>query len=244
MHEWSLFLFTLALHISAGGILSLTLVDRFGTSGARLSEASFFCVLAVTGSIFSFAHLGDIPGAYRALFNPGSSWLSREAWLVGIFVCTTALCAFQIWRKAHYRLFLSAAACFGILATFASSSVYAGAVTQKWQSANPVMEFYGAAFLLGPVLVAITRSGNGKDLNILSAVFGCGVILFVLNVGLSGGLHSGALIIARFLLVAIGIVVSHHALASAKSNKLAMLATFFLVLGEGLGRYVFFMEIE
>jgi anaerobic dimethyl sulfoxide reductase subunit C (anchor subunit)/Tat-targeted selenate reductase subunit YnfH len=242
MHEWSLFLFTLSLHIAAGGVISLALVDRFGSKPASFFEMSLFCALALAGSSFSLIHLGDMSGAYRAFFHPDASWLSREAWSIGIFTGIAAICAFQLWRGVQYRTALAGAACCGLLAIFASAAVYASTVMVKWQMMNPYMEFSGASLLLGPSLVAVMRSGNDKDLRVLGMLFSCGVVLFVLNTGISGNFAGGTLNMARLILAGGGIAAVFFALASTDRRGIAMLAAFFLLAGEGLGRYAFFLE--
>jgi DMSO reductase anchor subunit len=241
MYEWSLLLFTLALHIAVGGMVSLALVDRFGSVKAAFAEVVPFCAVAVLGSFFSLSHLGDMPGAYRALFNPGSSWLSKEAWSAAAFIGTTCFCTLQLWRKARYRYLLIIAACFGLFAVFASSAVYADTVMEKWKQTSPFMEFYGTAFLLGPVLVSVLRTNNKRDMYILSLLFACGVILFILNAGTSGGAAGGPLNIARFALAAVGIAAVFFSLGAEGRKNVAVPAVLFLTLGEGIGRYIFFM---
>ena len=77
MNHWPLLLFTLALQISTGGFLALALLALRNEKDTA-KECVCMAACAIFGTLCSLAHLGDMFGAYRALANVGSSWLSRE----------------------------------------------------------------------------------------------------------------------------------------------------------------------
>ena len=243
MHEWSLLLFTLSLQIAAGGVLSLAVVQYLGGNKASSREITFFAAVACVGASFSLTHLGDMFGAYRALYNFGSSWLSREAWIAGAFAGTTALCALLAWRGKRWNALLAVAALLGLAAVHASSAVYSGTVMEKWTGAGPSAEFFASAFLVGPFLVALPRLENRRDVALLGSLGAAGLILLMAGSGFLRGNAYPALTAARFLVAGIGVVAAVFVLASSRTGKaIAAFAVVCLVLGEGLGRYIFFME--
>jgi anaerobic dimethyl sulfoxide reductase subunit C (anchor subunit) len=243
MNEWSLLLFTLALQAAVGGVVALALVDRLGSGRIGYPELGFFSAVAAAGAIFSLTHLGDMFGAYRALLHVSSSWLSREAWLVGAFVGLTALCAFLTWREKMPSFLLPLAALAGVLLVFASARVYAGTAMEKWTSVCPYADFFATALLVGPFLVGCWRRGDSSDLRILRTLFSLGAILFILNAGFFGGAGREPVAAARFVLTALGLVAGFRVLfADAPLRGMAVAgALFLIILGEGLGRYMFFL---
>lgn len=242
MNEWSLLLFTLALQIAVGGVAALALIGRLGSGRVGYCELGFFCLIAMAGSVFSLTHLGDMFGAYRALLHVTTSWLSREAWLTGAFVGLTALCVFLTWRGKMKPFLLPLAAALGILLLLVSARVYAGSVMEKWTSVCPYADFFAASLLIGPFLVGCWRRDNPSDLRILRLLFGLGVVLFVLNVGFFGGGLREPIAAVRLVLTALGFIAGFRVLFSGVSLKgTAAAGALLLIVGEGIGRYMFFM---
>ncbi|SBW00658.1 putative DMSO reductase anchor subunit [uncultured delta proteobacterium] len=241
MNEWSLLIFTLALQVAVGGVVALALVDRLGSGRAGSRELGLFAVIAVAGSVFSLTHLGDMAGAYRALLHVSSSWLSREALLVVAFASLTVLAALFARKGNMTAILLPLAAIAGILLVFVSARVYAGTVVPKWTSSCPYADFFAAALLTGPFLVGCWRHDDPSDLRILRVLFGLGAVLFILNAGFFGGGVREPIAVARFLLAALGLVAGFRVLfGGASLPGVAAAGVVLLVLGEGVGRYMFF----
>ena len=242
MHEWSLLLFTLFVQIAAGGITALALVQTFGSKDASLKEIGFFALIAGIGACFSLTHLGDMFGAYRALYNPASSWLSREAWVTGAFAGAVVLCAFLAWRGKSWSKLLMSTAILGLVAVYASSAVYASTVMEKWRASSPCVEFFASTFLIGPFIVAFSRRTQRRDLFLTGGLSALGLLLLILNLGMYGGTYDSAFAAVRFLAIGIGFVTAIFTMLGPKhAAPVGVFATVCLVLGEGLGRYLFFM---
>ncbi len=242
MNEWSLLLFTLALQIAAGGVIALALVDRLGSDAVSFAEIACFTGIALLGMAFSLTHLGDMAGAYRALYHPGTSWLSREVWLAGVFAGLALFCSYRARNGSGFGLPLTLAALAGLLLLYASSAVYAASAVAKWNTRCPYAEFFASALLLGPFLAARRRRGNSGDMRIVQTLFSLGVILLLVNAGFFGSAPRDALTAARFGLAGLGIVLAFRVLFTEKGGTPACLAAVCLILGEGLGRYMFFAE--
>lgn len=243
MHEWSLLLFTLSLQIAAGGFTALAVVQYLGREKAFFKEIALFAAIGAVGACFSLTHLGDMFGAYRALYNLGTSWLSREVWLAGAFAGAAALGAFSAWRGNIRSGLLAAVTLLGLAAVYASSAVYASTIMDKWAAGNPYLEFFASTLLIGPVIVALPRLGSSRDLMLIGAVIALGTILLLLNAGMNGGGNIPSITMPRFLVVSLGIAAAAFTMSAHKSQTLlGVFAVTCLVLGEGLGRYLFFME--
>jgi anaerobic dimethyl sulfoxide reductase subunit C (anchor subunit) len=241
MNEWSLLLFTLALQIAVGGMVALALVDLLGSGRVGYPELGFFSAIAIAGSAFSLTHLGDMFGAYRALLHVSTSWLSRETLLAVIFVILTLLSAFLAWRGRPKAFLPPLAALAGILFVFASARVYAETALDKWTSICPYADFFAATLLIGPLLAGCRRRGDASDLRILRVLFSLGAILFVLNVGFFGGLRE-PIAATRLILTAFGLIAGFRVLfAGASPRAVALAGALLLILGEGMGRYMFFL---
>lgn len=81
--NWSLILFTLLAHASAGTIIigSLALFRSGTSSQVRNKDAAISLaalLMLVTGVAFSFLHLGYPAHSFNALNNIGTSWMSME----------------------------------------------------------------------------------------------------------------------------------------------------------------------
>ena len=235
MHHWPLFLFTLALQIAAGGFLTLALAPSQEKSNAKACVSLAAC--AVFGTLCSLAHLGDMFGAYRALANIGSSWLSREVWLVSIFTLLALFSAYQAKRETLRKGLLWATAGCGLLAVGASGAVYATTAMPQWSvfAEFPYLAFFASTLLLGPGLVFLLQQ---KTTTIGTILMASGGLLLLLSASYGS---PSALAVIRFLLAGLGLCLM--LIGSGKQpDKFAPLALVLLVLSEGIGRYLFFSE--
>ena len=237
MHEWPLLLFTILLQTAAGGFAALCLM---GKTDDKTREALLFSALALAAVCCSLAHLGDMFGAYRALSNVASSWLSREVWLAGGFVvCGVLACARARGGRAWPLFFL--AACVGLLAVYASSAVYSTTPIDKWAQGQPALAFFASTFLLGPALLPLIRPCSPGELRVIAALFGVGIVCLLAGIGFSTAEPGMAFV--RYLLSAIGILLAFSIfIGQARLKIAASLALLCLFAGEVLGRYAFFLD--
>ncbi|MDR2820476.1 MAG: dimethyl sulfoxide reductase anchor subunit [Desulfovibrio sp.] len=240
MSEWSLLFFTLALQVAAGTFIALALKENLGGTATRCAEIVTATIVALVGVIFSFTHLGDISGAFHALSNVGTSWLSREIWLVIVFILLALICIQRVKQSARVKMPLVLVALTGVLAVYASAAVYANTVMEQWVTRCPYADFFATTLLLGPILAA-GLCAEHKDIQVLRLLFALGVFLFIVNVGFYGSSLQGLIAVARLTLTALGILVGFWTLCGSSIKKMAYVAVAVLLLGEGMGRYIFFM---
>ena len=237
MHEWPLLLFTILLQTAAGGFAALCLM---GKPDDKTKESLVLSAVAIAAVGCSLAHLGDMAGAYRALSNVASSWLSREVWLAGGFVaCAVLACVRACGGRAGLLFFL--AACLGLLAVYASSAVYATTAIDKWAQGRPALAFFASTFLLGPALLPLIRSCSPKELRVIALLIGLGVVFLLASIGFSTAEPGMAFV--RCLLSAVGILLAFFIfIRQGRLRLAASLSLLCLLAGEALGRYSFFME--
>ena len=236
MHHWPLLLFTLALQISAGGFLALALL-ALRQEKSTWKECAYLAACAVFGTLCSMAHLGDMFGAYRALANVGSSWLSREVWLVSIFTILALLSAYQAKRKIVSKGLLWVTACFGLLGVFASCAVYATTSMPQWTlfAQFPYLAFFASTLLLGPSLVFLLRT---QATTIVTLLIALGAVLLLLS---ASYVPPSSFSFLRFLIAGLGIVGMVFGIYK-RPDSLAPASLILVAVGEGMGRYLFFAE--
>ncbi|EHL04976.1 hypothetical protein HMPREF0322_04350, partial [Desulfitobacterium hafniense DP7] len=120
--------------------------------------------LGIIGMLASLLHLGRPLSAMNALFQFGSSWLSREIWFTAIFVGLTVVAAVLLYVKPQASgavTGLSAgAALVGLIDAFAMAKIYSSASVPVWQGAATTIEFYAAALSMGAMLFLVL---SGKE---------------------------------------------------------------------------------
>lgn len=160
--EWPLAVFTLAIQMAAG-MMVLSELARLaaGEAARRLSagrDAACF-VLGAVGMLISLAHLGNPLHSPFAILHVGQSWLSREILCTALFVGTlAALTAIRyvpmVTRIAPVagRLLplVTALSCLiGVMTVHAMAGVYMLVTVPAWNSPSTLVNFFGAAVLLG-----------------------------------------------------------------------------------------------
>jgi anaerobic dimethyl sulfoxide reductase subunit B (iron-sulfur subunit) len=163
LREWSLVAFTLLGQLAAGLSMSLTAVhwwfsktgdiaapDRVQQLGLPL--VAVLLLLAVT---LSLLHLGSPRGAWRALANLGTSWLSREILLAVVFLAATLLAgAGQFLRPAGQSIALFVAALCGLLFVFGMARVYMLRTVPVWNKPSTMLSFLATSLVLGGLLTS------------------------------------------------------------------------------------------
>ena len=96
----SLVIFTLLGQASAGMLLLLPLFVDAESDRARCAGWVALAMLCV-GALASLGHLSDPWVSFYTITNPGTSWLSREIWFVGLFGAATL--AWLLTRRVWVR---------------------------------------------------------------------------------------------------------------------------------------------
>ncbi|MDF1510848.1 MULTISPECIES: DmsC/YnfH family molybdoenzyme membrane anchor subunit [Bacillaceae] len=274
MHEWALLLFTVCLQIAIGGMLTLAIfykkMNQWGEETAFKAMRIPLIVIAalsLVGLIASFAHLGTPSHALNSIRNLGSSWMSREILVTGLFIgaaCVTAGLAFVQKKVHHWLLILSAL--IGLVDIYCMAMIYANSLVSGWNSVHTFTSFYGTAFVLGPVLVASLLAPQLKDKaqSLIKNAFYIslgGIGLQLIGVALFGsvlpevnmieGTNALASLADYQTTVAIRWIIEVMAVAFlgylsiAKQEKVsfsfAYVALAVLVFAEGMSRYVFYV---
>ncbi|MGD6940569.1 dimethyl sulfoxide reductase anchor subunit family protein [Cytobacillus gottheilii] len=161
MHEWSLLIFTLCMQAAIGGTVMLLIfykklskLDREQQFQLMRLPLVVIAGLSLIGLAASFTHLGSPENALNTIRHLGSSWMSREILVTGMFIavaCGAAGLAF-IQKKVNVWL-LAAGAVIGLFDIYCMGAIYYNTLVSGWNSINTYTSFYGTAFVLGPILI-------------------------------------------------------------------------------------------
>lgn len=153
--ELGLILFGLLLHLSVGAVLMAALLPlltgrRQPGDTAFMQKGLLYVALpaVVVGLLASLLHLGTPSGAYRAVLNLGSSWLSREILFSVIFAL---LCLVAAWQKGAVPAVNWGATVAGLLAVLANARIYQASIKPAWSTFFTPASFFTATALLGVV---------------------------------------------------------------------------------------------
>ncbi|AOV06928.1 dimethyl sulfoxide reductase anchor subunit family protein [Sporosarcina ureilytica] len=197
MDEWALFIFTLAVQASIGGMVVLYL---FNLISSKLTEDEAYhlfrmpliviSVLSLLGLVASFTHLGAPINAFNTIRNIGSSWMSREIVLTGAFIGLTCLTAgLTIVQKKVTPWLMLVTAIVGLVDVYAMGALYATTLVSGWNSINTYTSFFGTTLILGAVLAVSlvapklsngTGGINAKDL--IRSAFAVAIFGFAIQV--------------------------------------------------------------
>jgi anaerobic dimethyl sulfoxide reductase subunit C (anchor subunit) len=153
--------------MAVGSFLVLGLVHFFAQRKTNMAEAdklSDRALLAigpvlVLGLGASLLHLGDPFGAYRAINNFDTSWLSREIVFGVAFAGFGGLFAIMQWRKfgsfTLRNLIAWVAAAVGLALVYSMSNVYLLPTQPAWNSWATPITFFTTTFLLGALAMGV-----------------------------------------------------------------------------------------
>ncbi|WP_080844125.1 dimethyl sulfoxide reductase anchor subunit family protein [Cytobacillus gottheilii] len=278
MHEWALLIFTVCLQAAIGGTIVLLLFyKKLSNLGSEQSlqvmklPLIVISVLSFIGLGASFAHLGAPENAFNTIRHLGSSWMSREILVTGMFIgliCLTTGLAF-VQKKVHGWLLITAAVA-GLIDVFCMGAIYYNTLVSGWNSINTYTSFYGTVFVLGPVLtaglIAPSLKGQYNELSqqLLKYAFYIslagiaiqlvGVALFssampdVSQIGAGNALNAledyQATVAIRWIIEFAAVLFIGYLAHSTKRMKLnyfAYGALAVLIFAEGMSRYVFYV---
>lgn len=266
--EWSLVLFTLLAQTSVGMVVASQFSPAVENKNAKTVLQWAIGIMAAS-LLVSLTHLGDPLGAYRALFNVGSSWLSREVFLASGYFGLSLLLYLSVAKggKLHSPLALATSVC-GVLTLICMSFVYAQTSILAWGTAYTHISFYGAAAALGSlaygaVIIKAQPDSEGQVYSRIFSVAAIGGALQVLSLApylaaLAAGSaamqasaklisqHGVLLVTSQALIIAgaIGFAFMAWKTYSTQGSRLAgqwlYSALVTVILGELAGRYLFY----
>lgn len=274
MHDWALLIFTVCMQAAIGGTLMLWLYYKKISENGKVNPfiamrvpLLVIVVLSIIGLGASFAHLGSPSNAFNTIRHIGSSWMSREILVTGLFIAaacvTTGLAVVQ--KKVNPML-LMVSAFIGLIDIYCMAAIYANTFVSGWSSFNTYTSFYGTAFVLGPVLVATLLAPVLKDkaqsivkYSFYIGIFGIAIQLVGLalfstampEVNMIKGMNAmialdgyQSAVALRWIIEIVGIgLLGFLAMAPTKkfAYSYAYIALAAIVLAEGMSRYVFYV---
>ncbi len=154
--------FTTLAPLSVGGLVGLLLLPSQGPAAALNLGGVILLVVGVLALGASFLHLGRPFRAYRAIVRLGTSWLSREVVLFGLFLLGLAL--FCIAGQAQTLVGWVAAA-LGLIALLSTGGVYHLESRPAWNHWGTTINFavggLSAGVLLGLFVASLVGSVSG-----------------------------------------------------------------------------------
>ena len=259
--HWPLVFMLVLTQLSAGAFATLWLLDLLNRAAS--GSASVLGSLGLAGISLAAAtlHLGRPIYAWRALTGLRRSWLSREVLSLSIFAGAAGVYSSMLFLNLPGRSIAALATLLWAAAgVTCSARIYMVPARPAWDSRYTVAEFFSTGMLLGPRFVlaldAATLSGLDRIWVTRAAVIGGSAQLltqilkflwlarseqFELRASallLSGRLQK-AFLIRIGLLIASGIALP----LVIDSQPAAMATTALAVLGEVVGRWLFFVSV-
>ncbi|NBJ70002.1 MULTISPECIES: DmsC/YnfH family molybdoenzyme membrane anchor subunit [Clostridia] len=160
MNDWSLLIFTIAIQAAIGSILLLWM---FQVKHKKKPDQEIFqlfkvpliviATLAIIGLGASFSHLGTPTNSFNTIRNIGSSWMSREIVVTGMFIgLVMVTCAWALYRQRISSWLLFGSGLIGLVDVYCMAAIYTNSLVGPWNSIHTFMSFYGTTFILGSVL--------------------------------------------------------------------------------------------
>lgn len=222
-------------------------------------------LLSLAAMAVSGLHLGSPLRAMNALFNLGSSWLSREILTTVLFFLCACWGYDRVRKGAKYDAPLLAGTVVGLLCVLCQAAIYASTVMPAWRYGHAYITFFGAAIVIGVFLALLFLCG-GKDgaagegrAKLLTAGLAAAVLAVVGEAGfysVFGGLLAGAgkagaaslellsgfgaLLAVRWLCGAAALIGLGLCLGKNRAGGAFFLLTALALLGEVLQRIVFY----
>jgi formate dehydrogenase iron-sulfur subunit len=191
--HWPLAVMLVATQVSVGMLvierLAATLLWTIGTSiplEATRSNALAALVIGGVGLNIASLHLGQPLRAWRVFLGLRTSWLSREAVVLGKYVglLTAAVVLFWLPALSHYlpavvaesipswagKAALGTAVLLGIAGLFSSGMIYIATKRQLWRFQRTMTRFYGTAIVGGLAFssIALIYAAAGNTLVVLT----------------------------------------------------------------------------
>lgn len=265
MHSWPLYLFTLAIQSAVGGCIMLMLynillkniVAKDTLQKANLKSLTALTVLSVLGLGCSFFDIGYPLNAVNAITNLGASWLSREILFTVLFIALISVSLAVNWKTQHLsQALLAVAGIAGLAVIFAMGSLYSHTIFEPWNSLNTLIGFYGSTIILGAVLISLVffpvfKSTRGSfeaiKLPTLLAVLAAFIIQFAFIAALGSSLATlnPAMSLVRWFCSALAaLLLVYLYFKDPKKSELLYISFGLLLVGELIGRYLFYLPLS
>lgn len=161
--EFPLVFFTVFTQLGAGADMFLCW-HMFTNASPDYSPAikkAWICITAISciGVIASFFHLGHPFAAYKALYNLGASWLSREGLA---FACFCFMAFINIFRSSKFLALITAL--LGAFGLFAQGMTYSPPSIPALNNVMPMAIFWLSALAMGGCAMAVHLGYNNESL--------------------------------------------------------------------------------
>jgi anaerobic dimethyl sulfoxide reductase subunit C (anchor subunit) len=268
MENLALTIFSICVQAAIGIMVFVAIGKLVNKDGIFKNAVLTAAGLGIVGMLASLMHLGRPFGAIRALYQVGSSWLSREIWFTAIFLGLTVLTLVFIYVRPQNKTaitgLVSAAALVGLIDVASMAAIYRTASVPVWQSVATIVEFYAAAVSMGAILFLLLSikevAETGKMKKIVALIVSVAVILQVAAVipslimlGINpsaaaqsslvilGGMSAAMVIKWIFILAGAVLVmwIAKDELSKTATNILFG-SVFLLLAGQIVGRYLFY----
>lgn len=269
MHEWSLFVFTLALQLAIGAVSIYTLVKYIMFRDQPLvNEKLFFSVLSgisFIGLIASFTHLGKPTNALNAINNFAHSWMSKEIFFTSAFIGLLVVTTVLVYLNKNQLVFISlvATSLIGLFDVYCMAKIYAFSLVSGWDSIHTFASFYSTTIILGTALLFVfclkelkSRESNLNVTLLISLIIGFAIGLFGLFLMPNSLVETtiiqstpaivkyealSSLLTIRWISGLVGLVAISFITIKKKFNYTTLMVAFVLLLvAESLGRYIFY----
>jgi len=269
MGETSLLIFSFCLQAAIGTMIFITIGKHLYKDKKFKKAALVTAGLSVIGILASLSHLGQPLSFLNSLSNLGSSWLSNEALMSGIFMGIAVLYALILYFKPDNHSLDSAlrwaGSAFGLIAVFSMGKVYTTTVVPVWQGMNTFVDFFATTIAIGALIFIATSL---KELgNIDKKIYGFIVLAAVaiqaavaiphaLSLAQEGMAAQASAAILNGMSVAIGLkwllilggagilmwpaTQNTEASEATITSGIIYAACASLVIGQFIGRYVFY----
>lgn len=270
MGEYPLLIFTICLQAAIGALVFITIEKQFFHKDNDFKLGILVvAILSVVGVIASFTHLGSPLHALNVLRGFGRSWLSDETILAAAFTGVAVLGAlvqhFKPAAKGVNAALRWIGSILGLVVVFMMAQAYASASVPAWDGVNTFVDFYATAIATGAMVFLATghkelSEGQKKFLPFIVlavvAIQAAVAFPYAFNLAQNGmAAEASAKILQglyveialKWLLVLGGAIlllwpVARKAGATAAGNIASQiyLAGAVLIVGEIIGRYVFY----
>ncbi len=265
MGEMSLLIFTLCLQAAIGIMIIINIGKHLYKDKVFKKAALIAAGLSIVGVMASLAHLGQPQAFLNSLSNLGSSWLSNEALLSGTFMGIAVLYALVLYLKPDNQTFDTilrwVGSIVGIVSVFAMGKVYTTSIVPVWQGINTFVEFFATTIAVGALVFIVASLKELQDVDkkiygfiVLAAVIVQAAVAVPHALGLAQqGLAAqasaavlssmGLAVGLKWLLILGGAAILIWPASSknvAKTTGIIYVAFAALVVGQVIGRYVFY----
>lgn len=269
MAETALLIFSFCMQAAIGVMLFITLGKQRYNDKQFKRAAVTTAALSIIGVLASLAHLGQPLSALNSLSNIGSSWLSREVLLSGIFMgISVVYVLIQYYKPNNQSLNTSlrwTGSVVGLITVFSMGKLYTTTSVPVWHGINTFVDFYATTIAVGALIFLVMGLKELQDVDkkifgfiVLAAVIiqASVAVPYAIGLGLNGMAAQASAEILRGMSVAIGLkwvlILGGAGLLMWPANQKAgtteaksvagiiYVAGAALVCGQFIGRYVFY----